>query len=62
MPMYRVVYEIDVEAHSPEQAAMEAFACITDPAAMSPIFDILQWGADSEPPKFTCDTPGVVSM
>ena len=39
---YRVVYVIDVDAHSPRAAAKEAHACMTDPDSQPPHFYVAE--------------------
>ncbi len=52
MPCYRVIYEIDVDAESPEDAAREAFSCMVDPESLPPILSVAIW-ENSRGPKFT---------
>lgn len=59
---YRVVYEIDIVADSPIEAAREAFACIVDPESAPPVLDVIPWVDDDTPPTFTCDTPNCTSV
>jgi hypothetical protein len=37
---YRVRYEIDVTADTPEEAAEEAFAAMVDPSALLPCLEV----------------------
>lgn len=57
MTTYRIVYEIDIEAESPEAAAAIACDIIQDPDGLPPIFEITPWriAADGfpEPPADT---------
>jgi len=48
MQEYRVIYEIDVTADSPREAAMEALDCIVH-AGESPIFQVVPWDGDNPP-------------
>jgi len=41
-PLYRVVYVIDVNAMTPQQAAERAYEIMSDPASMRPVLDILE--------------------
>jgi len=38
VPLYRVVWEIDIDADLPVEAAKMAFRILKDPASMRPIF------------------------
>lgn len=58
MPEYRVIYEIDVVADSPQEAATEALECIihsVDP----PIFQVVPWDGEN-PPKVVDEKMGVL--
>lgn len=61
MKTYRVIYEIDVEADTPEAAAREAYECMRDPESMPPMLDVVAWSGDC-PPDFTSDLPNVQSF
>jgi hypothetical protein len=39
--LYRVVYVIDVNAPSPQQAAERAYEIMSDPASMRPVLDVV---------------------
>jgi hypothetical protein len=43
MAMFRLIYEIDIEADTAEDAAMEAYKILTDPESIPPVFDVIQW-------------------
>ena len=43
MAMFRLLYEIDIEADTAEDAAMEAYRIMTDPESIPPVFDVIQW-------------------
>ncbi len=49
MTCYRVIYEIDVDAESPEDAAVEAFSCMVDPEALPPVLGVAAWEKDCQP-------------
>lgn len=42
MPSYRCIYEIDIDADSPEEATREAFSCMVDPASLPPVLDVIE--------------------
>jgi len=46
---FRVVYEIDVEAHSEVEAAIEAYQSMIDPAAMAPCLEVIPWHGETPP-------------
>ena len=50
MAMFRLFYEIDIEADTAEDAALEAYKIFTDPESIPPVFDVIQWSviADGE--------------
>ena len=54
--MFRVIYEIDLEADTAEDAALEAYKVITDPESIPPVFDVIQWSVsadgEAEVPKY----------
>lgn len=60
MPMFRVIYEIDVEADNADDAALKVHAILDEPMDSAPVFDVIEW-ADN-PPDFACDRPGVVTV
>ena len=43
MAIFRVIYEIDIETDTAEDAALEAFGIMTDPESIPPIFDVILW-------------------
>jgi hypothetical protein len=61
MAMFRVVYEIDVEANSAAEAAQEVWDIFNDPDMNPPILDVLMWHND-RPPAFYSDTEGIQSI
>jgi len=61
MTMYRVTYEIDVEAETPTEAAREAYDCMIDSESAPPILDVILW-VDNNTPEFTSDAKGVTSI
>ncbi|MGB9886651.1 MAG: hypothetical protein ACPLRW_06600 [Moorellales bacterium] len=40
MPEYRVVWEIDVEAESPDEAARLALQCVSDRTSIAHVFEV----------------------
>jgi hypothetical protein len=46
---YRVIYEIDVECETPEEAASEAFEAMT--AGGCPVLQVIEWPNETTPPK-----------
>ena len=46
---FRVIYEIDVECETPEEAAWEAFAMMT--AGGRPVLQVVQWPDEITAPK-----------
>ena len=44
---YRVVWEIDIDAEGPEEAAREAFAAMQDPDTLARHFTV--YGPDQQP-------------
>ena len=50
MALFRVIYEIDIEADTAEDAALEVYKIMTDPESIPPILDVIQWNVkeDSE--------------
>lgn len=38
--MYRVMWEVDIEAHSPREAALQALLMQRDPTSIATVFDI----------------------
>jgi hypothetical protein len=40
MPSFRVVWEVDVDADTPLEAAREAFAMMTDPDSTAVVFSV----------------------
>ncbi len=38
---YRVVWEIDIEATSPADAARQALACVQEPGTHAVVFDVI---------------------
>lgn len=49
MPEFRVTYEADVEAGTPEQAAQVAWDLATDPASLLPVLTVRPFGATGAP-------------
>ena len=43
MAMFRVIYEIDIETDTAEDAALEVYKIMTDPESIPPVFDVIQW-------------------
>ena len=43
MAIFRVIYEIDIETDTAEDAALEAYRIMTDPDSIPPVFDVIQW-------------------
>ena len=43
---YHVVWEIDIDAKSPEAAAKEALAIMQDPASTATVFDVTEENTD----------------
>ena len=43
MAMFRLIYEIDIEADTAEDAALEAYKILTDLESIPPVFDVIQW-------------------
>lgn len=50
MSIYRVVYEIDVDADSPAEAAREAYSCMIDSESATPVLDVIPWIDEDTPP------------
>jgi hypothetical protein len=40
MPSFRVVWEVDVDANTPLEAAREAFSMMTDPESTAVVFSV----------------------
>jgi len=40
-PLFRIVYTIDVNGHSPQKAAEYAYELMADPASMRPVLDVI---------------------
>ena len=40
-PLFRVVYQIDVNAANPVEAALDAYRLMVDPASMAPILTVI---------------------
>jgi len=53
MPSFRVVWEVDVDADTPLEAAHEAFSMLTDPTSTAVVFSVT--GPDDAPDKVTID-------
>lgn len=53
MASYRVVWEIDVDADTPEDAALLAAEIMADPGSCGPVFEVR---AESESEGVTIDT------
>lgn len=53
---YRVLYEIDIEAESAKEAAMEAYNIIKDIEGFAPVFEVIPWvlqpNGSSQPPDY----------
>ena len=48
MAMFRLIYEIDIEADTAEDAALEAYKILTDPESIAPFFDVIQWSVSAD--------------
>ena len=48
MAIFRVIYEIDLEADTAEDAALEAYKVMTDPESIPPVFDVIQWSVKAD--------------
>ena len=48
MAMFRLIYEIDIEADTAEDAALEAYKILTDPESIPPVFDVIQWDVNED--------------
>ena len=48
MAIFRVIYEIDLEADTAEDAALEAYKVMTDPESIPPVFDVIQWSVSAD--------------
>jgi hypothetical protein len=46
LTMYRVKWEIDIEAGSHEEAALKALQIQRDPSSIATVFDVVEAGAD----------------
>ena len=46
---YRVIYEVDVECETPEEAASEAFETMT--AGGLPVLQVIEWPDETTAPK-----------
>ena len=57
MAMFRVIYEIDIETDTAEDAALEVYKIMTDPESIPPVFDVIQWevSEDGEAEVPECD-------
>ena len=62
MTFYRVVYEIDIEAVSPEVAAREVWRIFRDPESCPPIFDVIPWGGAELNPPSVLDYPNTIQI
>lgn len=60
--MYRVIYEIDIEAESPRKAAQQVAAIFKDEDSCPPIFDVIPWDGADYPHPNSCDLPGCTSV
>lgn len=54
---YRVEWEIDIDADTPEDAALEAYAIILDPASTATVFSV----TDENDVRVVVDTEGGVA-
>ena len=56
MAMFRLIYEIDIEADTAEDAALEAYKILTDLESIPPVFDLIQWdvneAGEAEVPEY----------
>ena len=56
MALFRVIYEIDIEADAAEDAALEVYKIMTDPESIPPILDVIQWNikedGEAEVPEY----------
>ena len=56
MAIFRVIYEIDIETDTAEDAALEAFGIMADPESIPPVFDVIQWDVkedgEATPPEY----------
>ena len=48
MATFRLIYEIDIEADTAEDAALEAYKILTDPESIPPVFDVIRWGVNED--------------
>ena len=48
MAMFRLIYEIDIEADTAEDAALEAYKILTDLESIPPVFDVIQWDVNED--------------
>ena len=48
MAMFRLIYEIDIEADTAEDAALEAYKILTDLESIPPVFDLIQWDLNED--------------
>jgi hypothetical protein len=63
MPLYRCVYENDIEADSPREAAKQCYEIMRDPESMPPIIDVCTLSEDeASNPGFTCDRKEFTSI
>lgn len=61
MTLYRVSYEIDIDASTPEDASREAYERMRDTESQPPILYVIPWEGD-EPPPSTSDNPLVLTV
>ena len=48
MAMFRLIYEIDIEADTADDAALEAYKILTDLESIPPVFDVIQWDVSED--------------
>jgi len=47
MPSFRIVWEVDVDADTPLEAAREAFSMMTDPESTAVVFSVTDPNGDT---------------
>ena len=48
MATFRLIYEIDIEADTAEDAALEAYKILTDTESIPPVFDVIHWDVNED--------------
>jgi hypothetical protein len=46
---FHVVYEIDIEANSEVEAAVQAYHSMIDPSTMAPCLEVIPWHGETAP-------------